>query len=260
MKKYHPPAVHGIPNPTFLCPFLIVLCSFPRLPMLATRLASSRRVFCAVLPSLLVRQCAYSTTSPNTSSTVYRGVAFENRCIAAFALMGMQLQRSGGANDHGIDFHGQWSAPACSGQQQQQVFAIIIGQCKLLRSQVGPVHIREFEGALARAILMRAPSQQPQQQQQHSPAVLGVFASGSGFSQAAHTAANISQAAMILCSVDEHGDVIHFKPNPTAQRLLPAHLDIAATHKSVALPPPDNTTSRSQSPPLWKKVVAVTWR
>lgn len=81
------------------------------------------------------------------ASTVYNGTLYEYTTQQSFRRLGMNLQRSGGAFDNGIDLVGTWSIP-----QFRRPLKVIVS-CKLQgkTTQTGPRLVRELEGAFVGA-------------------------------------------------------------------------------------------------------------
>ena len=90
----------------------------------------------------------YATrTGLDSASTVYHGTLYEYTVQESLHRFGMNLQRSGGAFDKGIDLVGTWSIP-----QFRKPLKIIVS-CKVQgkTTQTGPRLIRELEGSFAGA-------------------------------------------------------------------------------------------------------------
>ena len=181
--------------------------------------------------------------SIDMSSTVHRGTAYEQLCIETFHGIGMQLSRSGGAGDNGIDFHGSWTSSNAAASDTIG----IIGQCKKERAAVGPVYVREFEGTIHRAQRRQASDTTTRGA---SRPLLGIYVAYAGFTPSAHTLAYQSPFPMVLCEIDDDGDIVHMKPNTAARRLMPSNLVIGVSHKAHVV----------GGKPSLKKVVAVVWR
>lgn len=75
-------------------------------------------------------------------SRVAVGVGYEQACLHFLQTrLGMVLQRTGGANDNGVDLIGQWML---EGRQHDCVV-----QCKHHRKKLGPRTVRELEGTMS---------------------------------------------------------------------------------------------------------------
>lgn len=74
------------------------------------------------------------------------GTAFEERGLDLLRnRMSMTLTRIGGANDGGVDLEGWWWIPSTTGSERRRVR--VLAQCKALEHKLGPIHVRELEGA-----------------------------------------------------------------------------------------------------------------
>jgi hypothetical protein len=123
---------------------------------------------------------------------------FESDTVSALSRLGFSIQRCGGTNDHGVDFRGEWTL---DGQHSFHV----LGQCKNEAKPCSSRHIREFLG-----VLLSRPLGD----------VLGVFASSSGYSEAARSVAIATDALVMLCSVQD-GSVTQAFPNAAFLRAAP---------------------------------------
>ena len=130
--------------------------------------------------------CPAPALDAERPSSVARGTAFELLCGEVLSsVFGMELERSGGAGDRGIDLRGWWDLP------DQRIR--VLGQCKCQDvggRKMGPVLVREMEGVLHRA------------QTTGEQRVLGVILSSSGFSKQALIHAKSSQLPMVLAHVE----------------------------------------------------------
>ncbi|UZJ55520.1 hypothetical protein CBS101457_004840 [Exobasidium rhododendri] len=94
-----------------------------------------------------------------TPSSVDRGTRFENGTLHYLTrtFPSMQLLRTGGANDGGVDLLGWWhistksenNAPATSTTAER---IRVVVQCKNEQKKLGPIHIRELRGVAARVM------------------------------------------------------------------------------------------------------------
>lgn len=106
--------------------------------------------------TLLKRTLRFSSTlSPptSTSTTVYRGTAFEHRAQHILQThLSMSLRRVGGKSDGGIDLLGWWWLPpfGASDINVPRRRLRVIAQCKAEKKKIGPKFIREMEGVLHR--------------------------------------------------------------------------------------------------------------
>ena len=126
-------------------------------------------------------------------SAVTRGTAYELACMTTLhGWLGMQLYRTGGAGDRGIDLSGWWEPHKLgpvdstrSGTISKNPSRIrILVQCKAESRQVGPNVVRELEGTMIRALWDKIQAQnQIRAETPASAAVVGIIASQSGFSK-----------------------------------------------------------------------------
>lgn len=85
-----------------------------------------------------------------TTST-FRGTLFEwQTCEALQKTTGMQLRRTGGRSDRGVDLYGEWPIETILGQGKDTLSTppCIIVQCKNIKSGCTPDHIRSLVGAV----------------------------------------------------------------------------------------------------------------
>ena len=107
-------------------------------------------------------------------STVARGTAYEHACLALLrSWLKMDIYRTGGAHDQGMDLCGWWS-PHAIGEPRAHERIRVIAQCKAESRALGPSVVREMEGTLLRATWEAT-----------TTATVGVLASHSGFSKQA---------------------------------------------------------------------------
>ncbi|GAC96604.1 hypothetical protein PHSY_004187 [Pseudozyma hubeiensis SY62] len=147
-------------------------------------------------------------------SSVARGTRYELLCGALLKQMfGMELERSGGAGDRGIDLRGWWQPPsihpsAAETDSSRQRRIRIVAQCKCQDEggkKMGPVLVREMEG-----VIFRASSPSPTSTKAsgtvdgatidvHNAPLAGILLSSSGFSKQALLqvrSSNVPLAAM----------------------------------------------------------------
>ncbi|WFD21226.1 hypothetical protein MCAP1_003487 [Malassezia caprae] len=121
------------------------------------------------------------------TSAVGRGAAYELACLRTLkSWMGMQLYRTGGAGDCGVDLRGWWS-PEPVGAEAYRVLV----QCKAEKRPVGPAIVRELEGTLLRAGWVG-------QQTQAAETLFAILASASGFSKQSLLHMRASPLPMLL--------------------------------------------------------------
>ncbi|KAG8681509.1 hypothetical protein FRC09_017430, partial [Ceratobasidium sp. 395] len=79
----------------------------------------------------------------------FYGKAFEERCTKLLgSKLSMTLTNVGGRGDGGVDIQGWWWLPRLSPEsssERRRIRTII--QCKAFDKKLGPVHVRELEGA-----------------------------------------------------------------------------------------------------------------
>ncbi|KAG4304676.1 hypothetical protein PORY_002069 [Pneumocystis oryctolagi] len=83
--------------------------------------------------------------SLNPESSYYKGIFYEYIVQKTLRKYNMDLWRSGGTNDCGIDLRGKWYYEI--GQIKYQ--CPIIVQCKNQKKKIGPKCVRELEGVLS---------------------------------------------------------------------------------------------------------------
>lgn len=108
-------------------------------------------------------------------STVDRGTRFENstKLYLSKRIPSMELMRTGGANDGGIDLFGWWyptsSCLDTSATSTSDRVRVIV-QCKAEAKKLGPIHVREIRGVV-------------EKMSRENTAILAVLSSASGFSK-----------------------------------------------------------------------------
>src|ERR1700728_1615512 len=96
-------------------------------------------------------------------SAVHKGAAFERRTLKILQdNLSMSLKHVGGKSDGGIDLVGWWLLPSRIENDPPQRTSVVgvdpetyrhirvIAQCKAEKKKVGPVYVRELEGAFSR--------------------------------------------------------------------------------------------------------------
>ncbi|KAF2077138.1 hypothetical protein CYY_001585 [Polysphondylium violaceum] len=159
------------------------------------------------------------------------GTEYEYLCISIFNSFGMKLKRSGGSNDKGVDFIGEW--------KPSTIKYNIIGQCKKYSKKVGPNVIREFDSTLSRYI-------ENQEKQSKSKILksnhqcIGIITSHSGFTATNKSLIEDYQHPIILCHIVDQG-ILSFHMNLIARNLLP---NLIIARKSIS--PYDHSTNTLQ--------------
>ncbi|CAE6405502.1 unnamed protein product [Rhizoctonia solani] len=91
------------------------------------------------------------TTAVPKLSTTLVGRAFEDRSLSLLqSRLSMTLTRIGGAGDGGVDLQGWWWVPRLTAKHDatdERRGIRVLASCKALKSKLGPIHIRELEGA-----------------------------------------------------------------------------------------------------------------
>ncbi|PWZ03030.1 hypothetical protein BCV70DRAFT_10088 [Testicularia cyperi] len=189
--------------------------SFLRRPTSWWCLARAKTFCTAETARIPIRRPSQAGTSASSSheveSTVARGTRFELLCQAALhEIFGMELERTGGAGDKGIDLRGWWNPPSLSEATPNRRVRIL-AQCKCQDEggkKMGPVLIREVEGVLHRAsspASLSSPSETPE-------VVAGVILSSSGFSPKALIQVKSSILPLVAIHVlAERTSNVHFQ-------------------------------------------------
>ncbi|KAJ1302001.1 hypothetical protein OPQ81_000836 [Rhizoctonia solani] len=88
-------------------------------------------------------------TAVSRLPTVIVGRAFEHRSLSLLqSQMSMTLAHVGSRGDGGVDLQGWWWVPRLDESKDKDRRAIrILAQCKAHKPKLGPVHVRELEGA-----------------------------------------------------------------------------------------------------------------
>ncbi|KAG9104006.1 hypothetical protein FRC06_006270 [Ceratobasidium sp. 370] len=91
---------------------------------------------------------AAAATATRLAAVLY-GKAFEERCINLLkSQLSMTLTNIGGPSDGGVDLQGWWWIPRLPPDKSSERRRIrVLAQCKALDKKLGPVHVRELEGA-----------------------------------------------------------------------------------------------------------------
>ncbi|KAG8747719.1 hypothetical protein FRC10_011846 [Ceratobasidium sp. 414] len=89
-----------------------------------------------------------AATATRLAPVLY-GRAFEERCISLLkSRLSMTLANVGGPSDGGVDLQGWWWLPRLPPDKSNERRRIrILAQCKAFDKKLGPVHVRELEGA-----------------------------------------------------------------------------------------------------------------
>ncbi|KAG6873620.1 hypothetical protein C0995_013551 [Termitomyces sp. Mi166 len=117
-----------------------------------------------------------SRSPTSTSTTVYRGTAFEHRAQNILQNhLSMSLRRVGGKSDGGIDLLGWWWLPPleASDINVPRRRLRVLAQCKAEKKKIGPRFIREMEGVLHRYLSLSTSSHSfdPRHQDTHASPV-----------------------------------------------------------------------------------------
>ncbi|QRV81917.1 hypothetical protein RhiJN_09932 [Ceratobasidium sp. AG-Ba] len=138
-------------------------------------------------------------------AAVHYGRVFEDRCMELLrSRLSMTLAYVGGRGDGGVDFQGWWWVPRLPPDTSDERRRIrILAQCKALDKKLGPIHIRELEGAAllhsntGSAKLLK-PDETSAPQPGTSPELTAVLCSISGFSTFAIRRAMASPVPFLL--------------------------------------------------------------
>lgn len=151
----------------------------------------------------------------SSESSVARGTRFELLCQNLLRQMfGMDLERTGGAGDKGVDLRGWWTLPAPTNLQQEKRIRVL-AQCKCQDEggkKMGPVLIREVEGVVHRASSPVHPSSD------RVEAVVGIILSSSGFSKQALLQVRSSTVPLVAVHVKAE-DLQSAKASPLSNNL-----------------------------------------
>ncbi|EAL73363.1 hypothetical protein DDB_G0267820 [Dictyostelium discoideum AX4] len=147
------------------------------------------------------------------SSTYSKGKIYELKTIEILNEFGMEIIRSGGRDDKGIDFKGNWNLPS-------NKILKIIGQCKNYSGKkVGPSVIREFESTFLR-YQSELDKENSKLLKQDKKSTLGIIVSKSGFSPSIRSFSEEIQYPIVLCHLLDEG-ILSFYLNFNAKQLLP---------------------------------------
>ncbi|WFC96402.1 hypothetical protein MBRA1_003059 [Malassezia brasiliensis] len=133
-----------------------------------------------------------------------RGTAYEQACLSLLQRwLRMDVYRTGGAHDRGMDLCGWWSPHTLSSVHNQPGTRVrVVTQCKAIAKPAGPHVVRELEGTLVRAAWDKfAPNSTTPDAlatQPHEAPLIGVLAVLSGFSKHAMLQARSSRIPMLL--------------------------------------------------------------
>ncbi|KAK5576570.1 hypothetical protein RB653_007714 [Dictyostelium firmibasis] len=146
-------------------------------------------------------------------STYSKGKKYELKTIEILNQFGMNIIRSGGKNDKGIDFKGDWKLPS-------KKVVKIIGQCKNYSGKkVGPSVIREFESTFIR-YQSELDKENSKLLKQDKTSTLGIIVSQSGFSPSIRSFSEEIEYPVVLCHLLDYG-ILSFYMNFKAKQLLP---------------------------------------
>ncbi|KAG6907739.1 hypothetical protein DXG01_007539 [Tephrocybe rancida] len=148
-----------------------------------------------------------------SSTTVFRGTAFENRAQSILQNnLSMSLRRVGGKSDGGIDLLGWWWLPPLDAidintpRRRLRVLA----QCKAEKKKIGPKFVRELEGVLHRYLTVSSSSHSSDTRQRNMAPqypLVALFISESPYTRATLLRAQSSPVPLVL---------IHIPPVPTS--------------------------------------------
>ena len=142
--------------------------------------------------------------------TTVRGTQYELACLQTLERwLRMQVYRTGGANDRGMDLCGWWAPHALQARRDTEAAPLsaadrmrVIVQCKAEAKPAGPSIVRELEGTLVRAVWDKF---QPSEMHTsaaplsaHEAPLVGVLATLSGFSKQAMIQARSSRLPLLL--------------------------------------------------------------
>ncbi|KAN0007447.1 hypothetical protein ACTFIU_000646 [Dictyostelium citrinum] len=148
-----------------------------------------------------------------STSTYSKGKRYELKTIEILNEFGMDIIRSGGRDDKGIDFKGNWNLPS-------NKIVKIIGQCKNYSGKkVGPSVIREFESTFLR-YQSELDKENSKLLKQDKTSTLGIIVSQSGFSPSIRSFLEEIQYPIVLCHLLDEG-ILSFYLNFNAKQLLP---------------------------------------
>lgn len=106
-------------------------------------------------------------------STVDRGTRFENGTLQFLSRIfpTMDLIRTGGANDGGVDLLGWWNISSTTSNAVEKDDRVrVVVQCKAEAKKLGPIHVRELKGVVDNMLV-------------GDRSGLAILASSSGFSK-----------------------------------------------------------------------------
>ncbi|KAH8834188.1 hypothetical protein DL96DRAFT_1579728, partial [Flagelloscypha sp. PMI_526] len=136
-------------------------------------------------------------------STVYRGVAFEKKCLRLLHdNLSMSLRRVGGKSDGGVDLIGWWWLPqsiiTSSSRDNEHTRIRVLAQCKAEKKKIGPHYIRELEGVVSRHLYANSPKHE-------NDPLVALFLSESQFTKATILRAISSPVPFLLLHVPPGG-------------------------------------------------------
>ncbi|GAB1522406.1 hypothetical protein RhiXN_08343 [Rhizoctonia solani] len=145
------------------------------------------------------------TTAVSKLSTIVVGRAFEDRSLSLLqSRLSMTLTRVGGPGDGGVDLQGWWWIPRQAAKHDtndQRRGIRVIASCKALKSKLGPVHLRELEGA---ALVQQHSLAETSTTGIHTSELVAVMISLSGFTPASIKKAMASPIPFLLMHLPPH--------------------------------------------------------
>lgn len=157
-----------------------------------------------------------SRTGLDPESKVFRGTHYEYVTQATLQRLSISTQRTGAANDRGIDLLGTWHLPTLT--REVKVFV----QCKILGSgRAGPVLARELEGAFK-----GLPSKYA-----NDPGVIGMLVTTSQSTKSMRDALQRSDLPMIHLACGTDGSLSQMSWNRTAENHGLAGVTVGQTYK-----------------------------
>jgi hypothetical protein len=142
------------------------------------------------------------TSAVSKLSTTLVGRAFEDRSLSLLqSRLSMTLTRIGGAGDGGVDLQGWWWVPRLTAKHdtiQDRRGLRVVASCKALKTKLGPVHLRELEGA---ALVQQHSFAQTSTTDTQTSELVAVMISLSGFTLGAVKRAMASPIPFLLMHI-----------------------------------------------------------